>query len=614
MTRHTQFRSDGVDARHGLLGRRVARLLAVLVPLVILLATASTTSAAGPLVENTFSCNSVTWTYSGFPEGLEVTTVETIKIDKKVVSLTNFSFIGPSATSTVKFNVPPGHHEIGAVSEFHYKGVHKEHDQFLKGGITCAADPAYTIEKKQTIAGSGKPFTTAELAGQIGQVVNYQILVTNTGNVALSFSNFSDPNCDTGTIAGGPGKELVAPGKSTIYTCNHKLTKTGKYANTATVTDKAEEFCTEGCETTKSSNTVVVKVPAFSIEKLQEIAGSGKGFTKSQLAAEVGMTVNYKIIVTNNSEVAQLFGALTDEKCDTGTIAGGPGPFPVLPGESTTWTCTHLVTTGDKEAGLLVNTATDTGTPEGGGEPETRTSNPVVVEVPLPKPKVKPEFSCKSITFNLSGFAQQENTVVERIYDNGVLISTTIFKFNGPTASNTVVINLGPGPHHISTTVEYTVNGKKGEHDQGADVNCTAEPGFTIEKKQRIAKSGQAFTTATLIAEVGQKVEYVIIVKNTGNVPLKFSNFMDEPCTGKSCGLPEGCDSGTIKGGPGESAVPPEKPKVAGKTEWTCSHVLTAEDLEYGKHLNKATVTGDPTEGGGGPITQTSNTVVVIDP
>jgi hypothetical protein len=612
VTRHKQFQSDGVDARRRRSSRQVARLLAVLVALVAMLATAGTASAEGPQVENTFTCNSVTWTYSGFPEGLEVATVERIKIDHVVVSITNFSFIGPSATSTVSFKVPPGHHEIGATSEYFYKGVHKEHDQFLKGGITCAAEPAYSIEKKQMIAGSGKPFTTEELTGKIGQVVNYQVVVANTGNVKLKFSNFSDPNCDAGTIAGGPGTEPVLPGKSTTYTCNHKLTKTGKYPNAATVTGKAEEFCTEECETTKSSNTVVVTVPAFSIEKLQEIAGSGSGYTKAQLGAEVGQTVNYKVVVTNNSEAPLFFSNFTDEKCDAGTIAGGPGALPVLPGESTTYTCTHLATEADKTAGLLINTASDTGAPEGGAS-ETLTSNPVVVEVPLPKPKVKPEFSCKSVTFNYSGFPNKEgNTVVERIKDNGVLIYSATFVFNGPTATHTIIINLGPGPHHISTTVEF--KNFKGEHDQGADVNCTAEPGFSIEKKQRIAKSGKPFSTATVVGSPGQTVEYVIVVKNTGNVPLKFSNFMDEPCTAENCGLPEGCDAGTVKGGPGETAVPPEKPKVAGKTEWTCSHVLTEEDLKFGKHLNKATVTGTPTEGGGGPITKTSNTVVVIDP
>jgi hypothetical protein len=597
VTRRTQFLLAGVDARHGPLGRRVARLLVVLVPLVILLATASTASAANR-VENTFTCHSVTWTYNEFPEGVEVKTVERIKIDKKVVSTTVFNFIGPSATSTVNFNVPPGHHEIGATSEYRYGEVRKEHDQFLKGGITCESEPNFTIEKLQMISGSGKPFTTAELTGQIGQVVDYKMVLTNTGNVPLFFKNFSDPNCDAGTIMGGPGAEAVQAGKSTTFTCTHKLTKTGHYPNTATVTGTVpKEFCAGECETTKTSNTVVVVVPIYSIEKLQEIAGSGSGYTKSQLAAEVGQTVKYEIIVKNTSEVVELFSNFTDEKCDPGTIAGGPGPFPVLPGESTTWTCTHLVTGADKGAGLIINTATVTGTPEGGGDPETRTSNPVVVEVPVPKPKVSPKVTCRSVTFEFSGFAQQENTVFERIYDNGVLISTTIFRFTGPTGSNTVLINLGPGSHHVSTTVEFTVNGKKGEHDQGFDVVCTAEPEFTNEKKQRIAKGGTTFTTSPVTGNVGQTVEYVIIAKNTGNVPLKFTAFTDE-----------GCDAGTIKGGPGEAAVPPEGPKSSGKTEWTCSHVLTAADKSLGSHANSATVTG--TGEGGPPKTKTSNTVV----
>ena len=53
-----------------------------------------------------------------------------------------------------------------------------------------------------------EPFTTAQLVNKLNELgqIDYKITVTNTGNVPLKFSNFSDPKCDEGTITGGPGE------------------------------------------------------------------------------------------------------------------------------------------------------------------------------------------------------------------------------------------------------------------------------------------------------------------------------------------------------------------------------------------------------------------------
>ena len=40
------------------------------------------------------------------------------------------------------------------------------------------------------------------------------------------------------------------------------------------------------------------------------------------------------------------------------------------------------------------------------------------------------------------------------------------------------------------------------------------------------------FTTAKLVSEVGKKVEYKIVVTNTGNTTLKFSALKDAKCSG----------------------------------------------------------------------------------
>ena len=61
--------------------------------------------------------------------------------------------------------------------------------------------------------GASGEFTASPLTGKVGQTVDYEIVVKNTGNVPLTLSNFSydrahveaaitsDPDCDSGTVS-----------------------------------------------------------------------------------------------------------------------------------------------------------------------------------------------------------------------------------------------------------------------------------------------------------------------------------------------------------------------------------------------------------------------------
>ena len=91
------------------------------------------------------------------------------------------------------------------------------------------------------------------------------------------------------------------------------------------------------------------------------------------------------------------------------------------------------------------------------------------------------------------------------------------------------------------------------------NVKVAAEPSFTIEKQQRI-KGEANYSTGELTGKLGQTVEYKIIVKNTGNLPLKFSALKDTGC------------EGIAPAGATELAV--------GKEEsFTCTHVLARRHL-----------------------------------
>jgi YVTN family beta-propeller protein len=107
--------------------------------------------------------------------------------------------------------------------------------------------PSFTIEKLQKIAGEAS-YTTSELSAKVGQRVDYEVIVKNTGNVALTFKEPSDVRCE-GISPGG--EQTIAAGGDETYMCSHELTSMGSYANQASI---------EGDEGTgtKTSNTVAV--------------------------------------------------------------------------------------------------------------------------------------------------------------------------------------------------------------------------------------------------------------------------------------------------------------------------------------------------------------------
>jgi hypothetical protein len=352
-------RNKEVDAQNGHLGRvggsaprrSVVRLyLAALTVAMLVMAFAGVSSAAaatgGGGSEGTTetTCDHITWTYRGFPNAENNSVTQIIAINGVVISTETILFNGPEYTDTTPINPPPKRVKIDAHAKWQTNGV--------KGGFDHAAQrrcekPSYTIEKQQMIPGRG-PFTTEKILGVIGETVDYEILVKNTGNVPLTFSNFSDVHCDAGTIAGGPGATPVEPGETTVFTCDHVLTVPGEYTNTAGIT-------------------------------------------------------------------------------------GTPPP--------------------------------------GQGKAVIEKSNKVVVRAL----KREAELTCTHVTFLYSGFPNAEgNTVTQFIYVDGVTVYTGEFVFNGPFGQDTVEIPVvvSPGKHKIDAHAKWNTNGYKNSYDITAELKC----------------------------------------------------------------------------------------------------------------------------------------------
>jgi hypothetical protein len=206
------------------------------------------------------------------------------------------------------------------------------------------------------------------------------------------------------------------------------------------------------------------------------------------------------------------------------------------------------------------------------------------------------EITCATVTWHFEHFSNAPHTVREIVSIDGERGQPVLFTFTGESGSNMTPVGASASSHAIDAFANWVDNGVRDNWDISAHRVCgTGGPGhsYTIEKRQKIFTSKSGFVTTPLSGEVGQTVEYQIVVTNTGSEFLDFSNFQDPHC-----------DKGTIKGGvegllaPGSAATD------------SCTHVITPADQEAGSYLNTAEVTATPF-GHQEPVTTPSNTVEV---
>jgi hypothetical protein len=207
------------------------------------------------------TCSSVTWVYEHFPADASNTVTEIVYIDGTRLPPVDFTFTGSSGSNTVAIIPPAGTHRIDARAKWTTGATRGGWDIVSSRKCGTVTGPAFSIEKRQTIDGTHSGYTKDTLTGAVGQTVDYEIVVTNTGSVDMALSEFSDPHCDPGTITAPPG-HVLEPGVATRYFCTHLLTSADltalAYTNTASITGTPQMFGGPGPITTPSNTVVVV--------------------------------------------------------------------------------------------------------------------------------------------------------------------------------------------------------------------------------------------------------------------------------------------------------------------------------------------------------------------
>ncbi|HUB49295.1 MAG TPA: choice-of-anchor A family protein [Acetobacteraceae bacterium] len=251
---------------------------------------------------------------------------------------------------------------------------------------TVTGAPNVSIVKTVTSVGgcSGDPAAT-----YAGEVIDYQIVVANTGDETLTNVVVKDTTLGTtlGTLAS------LAAGASVTYTEAMTVTQAEinsgtSITNTATVTDSQTP------SQSSTATTAVAQSPSVSIVKTVTSVG---GVAGDPAATAAGEAIDYQIVVSNTGNETLTNVVVTDTTLGTtlGTLAS------LAPGASATYTVVTTVTQAELNSLLpITNTATvtDSQTPSQSSTASTAVEQQSSISV-IKLPNEEVDSSCGVVTF-----------------------------------------------------------------------------------------------------------------------------------------------------------------------------------------------------------------------
>ncbi|SDD06044.1 Calx-beta domain-containing protein [Pedobacter soli] len=206
--------------------------------------------------------------------------------------------------------------------------------------VTLVAAPTMSLTKAATNSVS-----------KVGDVINYNIIVTNTGNVALNNVTITDAGADAGSITPASIATLL-PGSSVTVTAKHTVTLTevnnGSFTNQASATAQVQG----GGNINKLSDDP--GTPAVGDATVTAIApASTITLVKAGTLSADGNSITYNFSIKNTGNVTLHVVNLVDAKLGLNKTYSGN----VAPGGTITDTYVYQLTQADKDAGSVTNSA-----------------------------------------------------------------------------------------------------------------------------------------------------------------------------------------------------------------------------------------------------------------
>lgn len=476
----------------------------------------------------------------------------------------------------------------------------------VTSGTSSTETPVATAAPALTLTKTATP----PAAPTAGSTVAYRFTVTNTGNVpidgiAIDETTFTGAGpvptavCPNIGLAPGSSLECVA-----TYTLTQQDVDAGGVQNIAVVTGDAA-----GVPVTSPSSQADVSLaaaPAIQLVKSSDLVDG---------SLVAGQTIGYTFVVTNVGNVS-LSGITVDETEFTGAAAPGPitcepGADSLAPGESGTCTMEYVATQTDVDTGVLLNTATASGTPPSGAAitsaPST-TQSPSVRAPALSVEKTVSPASAAAAGAEVTYSFLVTNTGNVTVHGVGVAEGA----FSGTGAAPTVTCPAGtdvllPG-ERVTCTAGYTVT--QADIDAGQVTNTATGTGLDSEDTavasepssavlQADATPGLALlkTADPLTAEqAGETIAYTFLVTNVGTVSVSGVGIDEGDFSGTGAPVAVTCAGATTLA-PGE------------QTSCTGSYTITQADVDAGRVDNAATATG--TSAGGQPVVSPTSSVGV---
>ncbi|MEO4005726.1 gliding motility-associated C-terminal domain-containing protein [Flavobacterium sp. CAU 1735] len=474
----------------------------------------------------------------------------------------------------------------------------------------------------------------------VGDVINYTLVVTNTGNVTVTNITVTDTNADAGSISPATIATL-AQGQSVTVTATHTITQadlnngfvrnlatvTGQDPTGGPVTDESEDPTNpsqpgdngydSGCP--KCTVTTLTQNPAIALVKTAVFND-----TNADTFAQVGETITYTFTVTNTGNVTVNGLVINDALLGVTNLAVTPATL--APGAIGTATATYTLTQSDINNGQISNTAIASGTsPQGNPVQDTSgtsTTNDTPTVTTLPQnPAIALVKTAVFNDTNADTFAQVGETITYtftvtntgNVTVNGLVINDALL---GVTNLAVTPATLAPGAIGTATATYVLTqsdinNGQisntaiaSGTSPQGNPVQDTSGTSTTndtptvttLPQNPAIALVKTAVfndTNADTFAQVGETITYTFTVTNTGNVTVNGLVINDALL------------------GVTNLAVTPATLAPGAIGTATATYTLTQSDINNGQISNTAIASGTSPQGN--PVQDTSGTSTTND-
>ena len=425
--------------------------------------------------------------------------------------------------------------------------------------------PTFTVEKSATTDRYHNP----------GDIITYQVIITNTGQVAIEGLIIED------TLV--PFEEMTLEESLTedgilevgeIWTLTYTYTITdedvanGHVLNVVSVTDPLDP------ENPQEDDEEIFK-PSYTVDKM----------ASEETYENIGDILNYTVLIVNTGQVAIENLVIEDSLVpfEDMTLEESMTEDGILEvGETWTLTYQHTVTEEDLERGYVLNLVrvTDPQDPDNPEEDEE--------DVPLdPKPGMTVEKTAKETTFSKVGEIIHYTVIVTNtgnVSIKDLIIEDTLVPFEDMTL---VESKIQDGHLQIGETwtLSYEYKVTQADLDRGSVLNLVAaidpkNPDKPVEDEEEVPGEKKPSMEIKKVAKedkftkLGDIIHYTVVVKNTGNVTLTNLEIEDTLVAFKDMTLVE--------------SMTADGHLEVGET-WTLTYTykVTQADVDKGYVLNK---------------------------